>query len=311
MKADKRPVRWHGLLLIDKPGGLTSHDVVSRVRRLAGQRRVGHTGTLDPMATGLLAVLLGAATRLEPYLSGLDKTYSGRVELGLTTDTDDVTGRVVERSGGAWPEKEAVEELLRSHEGPADQIPPAFSAVKVDGRRAYKLARAGEEVELKARRVTARRLELTGWRPPFLDFVAEVSSGYYIRSLARDLGRDLGLGGALASLRRDRVGPWLVGDAHCLEEMAGWTERDWSLKLISPAEALPHLPSITLDSADRIAFGQGKKISISSPRHPGETHKILNAEGDLIGLGQIEATSFGGDSPLGPFLRPLRVLNFG
>ena len=311
MSAASRPPRWHGLLLIDKPAGLSSHDVVARIRRLAAQKAVGHTGTLDPMATGLLAVLLGGATRLEPYLSKMDKSYWGRVELGLSTDSDDVTGEVLERRSGPWPSAEAVLAALKAQAGLPEQMPPAFSAIKVAGRRAYKLARSGEEVRLKARRVSARSLDMLAWEAPFLDFRAEVSSGYYIRSLARDLGRELALGGALAALRREKVGPWSLEKAHQLDDLAAWTDEDWRRNLISPAGALPHLPPLVLGESELASFQQGRKIELSGLYDPDAVHKVLNAEGGLAGLGRIEESSFGGDSPPGPFLRPLRVLNFG
>ena len=309
-----RPPRWHGLLLVDKPSGLTSHDVVNRVRGLAGQRQVGHTGTLDPLATGLLALLLGSTTRLEPYLVKADKTYSGRLELGLSTDTDDISGRVLARQSGPWPEQAKVERALKRLEGPREQIPPAYSAIRVAGRRAHQAARAGAPLELKPRLVTARCLELTGYDPPHLDFRAEVSSGYYIRSLARDLGAGLGLGGALTSLRRERVGPWPVTQAALLSEMAGWSEDDWPLRLRPPAEALPHWPALTLAGDSLGRFGQGQTLAMVAETAAGPEagdYKILDGQGRLIGLGQLSAPSFGGPSPRGPFLRPLRVFNSG
>ncbi len=315
--------RRHGLLLIDKPKSLTSHEVVARVRRLAGQRQVGHTGTLDPMATGLLGLLLGAATRLEPYLSKMDKSYSGRVELGLATDTDDVTGQATARSEGPWPELEVAAEALKKKEGEGEQLPPAYSAIKVAGQRAYKAARAGKPLELAKRRVTAFKLEMTAYAPPFLDFTAHVSSGYYIRSLARDLGADLGLGGALAALRRESVGPWSVARAATLAELADWNDDDWRARLIPPAEALPHLSAITVNEKEARDFCQGKPIGLSenildkglikvlnaTGRADGPL-KVLNAEGRLIGLGDMTniATI---NPPCRPFLRPIRVLTGG
>ncbi|UQZ90817.1 tRNA pseudouridine(55) synthase TruB [Deltaproteobacteria bacterium Smac51] len=340
MSAAKAPPRHHGLLLIDKPAGLTSHDVVGRVRRLAGQKRVGHTGTLDPMATGLMAVLLGAATRLEPYLTKMDKTYSGRVQLGLTTDSDDITGAEISRVSGPWPEAAAAELALKGKVGEADQVPPAYSAIKVDGCRAYKAARAGNPLKLAARRVTAYRLEMTGYQAPFLDFIAEVSSGYYIRSLARDLGAELGLGGALASLRRESVGPWAVSRAVTLEELAEWGDDDWSRGLMPPAEALPHLPGLTLEGDGVRFFTQGRPVPLGDYENNVDNRpiKVLNAEGLLIGLGEIintfpernesgplpgrnpgqvesaasdQSSADHAHAPHGPYLRPMRVLSTG
>lgn len=305
MSQAKSAPHRHGLLLLDKPEGMTSHDVVNLVRRAAGQRQVGHTGTLDPMATGLLVLLLGRATRLEPWLTKMDKTYSGQLELGLSTDTDDCTGRVLDRHDGPWPDQAAIRQALAGRVGEGDQIPPAFSAVKVGGRRAYKAARAGEALELKPRRVTARRLELLEYRPPFFDFQAEVSSGFYIRSLARDLGNDLGLGGTLTRLRRETVGPWSLSSAVSPACLAAWTEANWRTGLLPPAEALPHWPVLLLSEAERIRFTQGQKLALDAAR-PGQ-YKILDSQGRLCGLGEIAASPGDHHQPLGPFLRPLRV----
>ena len=304
--------RATGLLLIDKPAGLTSHDVVARVRKLAGQKRVGHTGTLDPMATGLLAVLLGRATRLEPWLTKMDKVYTGRIELGLATDTDDVTGRPLARSQGPWPDETVLRQTLAGYEGPHEQRPPAYSAIKVDGRRAHQAARAGTPLELKARPVIARRLEVLVYAPPFFNFRAEVGSGYYIRSLARDLGAELGLGGALSALRRESVGPWSRTGALTLDELAEWTAEDWQQRPVPPAEALPHLTGVTLDEEAARRFGMGQKVAAPDLTGGPETYKILNQAGDLIGLADCAETSLGGSAvPPGPYLRPLRVFNPG
>lgn len=305
----KKAARWHGLLLIDKPGGMTSHDVVAKVRKLAGQKQVGHTGTLDPMATGLMAVLLGSATRLEPWLTKMDKVYAGQMQLGLATDTDDITGREIFRydGGGSWPEEETVRLALQSREGEGDQVPPAFSAIQVDGQRAYKAARAGQPLKLAPRRVTAHRLELTAYQPPLIDFEAEVSSGYYIRSLVRDLGEDLELGGTLTALRRLRVGPWSLEQAVTLAEVENWTDQDWSGKVKTPAEALPHLPGLTLNEEQARRFGMGQKVPVAESATLGQ-HKILSPAGLLLGLGETEyKPSFGGTEPREPYLRPLRV----
>jgi tRNA pseudouridine55 synthase len=256
------------------------------------------------MATGLLAVLLGSATRLEPYLTRLDKTYLGQMELGLTTDTDDLTGRPLRRQGPPWPAEAAVQKALEEREGERDQVPPAFSAVKIAGRRAYRAARAGESLELPPRRVTAFRLEPLKYEPPRLDFRAEVSSGYYIRSLVRDLGETLGPGGALSALRRERVGPWSVTQAVTLNELAVWSENDWRRNLRPPAAALPHLTALILEDRAALDFVNGR--SAGAGTSPAGTYKILNVAGQLIGLGQIDPST-GGEAPRGPFLRPLRV----
>lgn len=305
-RAQPAPHR-HGLLLLDKPEGLTSHDLVNLVRRAAGQRQVGHTGTLDPMATGLLVVLLGRATRLAPWLAKMDKAYCGQLELGLSTDTDDRTGQILSRHSGSRPEEDLVRQALADEVGELDQIPPAFSAIKVDGRRAYKAARAGEPLELKPRRVAVRRLELVAYQPPLLDFRAEVSSGFYIRSLARDLGKKLGLGGALTRLHRESVGPWSVREAVSPESLAVWSNEDWREGLLTPAEALPHWPELALPPRELTRFTQGQKLPLGSS--PPGLCKVFDIQGRLCGLGEIIAPPPGGgyNPPRGPFLRPLRV----
>ncbi|MGZ4887344.1 MAG: tRNA pseudouridine(55) synthase TruB, partial [Candidatus Aminicenantales bacterium] len=192
-----------GLLIIDKPPGCTSHDVVLRVRSLLGTKRVGHGGTLDPDATGVLLVALGQATRFFPFLSGHDKTYQGRIRLGHATDTYDAAGRpTTEEWTDAFPGDAAVAAAMKSFEGEILQVPPPYSAKKLGGRPAYKLARAGRDFVLEPVRVTVRLFRLENYAPPFLDFEAACSAGTYIRSLAHELGLKLGCGGHLHSLRR-------------------------------------------------------------------------------------------------------------
>lgn len=318
---------YHGLLLVNKPVGLSSHDVVAVVRRLAGQRRVGHTGTLDPLAGGLLALLLGEATRLEPYLVKADKLYTGRLELGWSTDTDDASGQTLARREGPWPDESELRAALKSFEGEREQVPPAFSAVKVNGRRAYQAARAGEKLELKARRVRAELLELRSYQPPEAEFSAQVSSGYYIRSLVRDLGLKLGLGAAMTALRRERVGPWPVERAVSLDEIRNWSGEDWRARLLSPSEALPDWPEAIVDGQTEADLRQGRTVQApgSGLERPPQL-KILNGRGELVCLARTfeeagggkhspsrpesSQASLGGSSPQRPFLRPLRVFNF-
>ena len=297
-----------GLLLIDKPQNLTSHDLVFRLRRMTGQKKIGHTGTLDPLATGLMAVLLGAATRLSPYLVKMGKFYQGRMVLGLVTDTDDARGRILSRHLGPWPRENEIRRALKDREGESDQIPPAFSAIRVKGRRAYHAARAGAPLELAPRKVTAFHLGLTRYEPPVLDFTANVSSGYYIRALARDLGRALGLGGgALTELRRIGIGPWTLDQARTLEGLAGWTEEEWLAGLKPSAEVLAHWPAQVLADALLIRnFTQGQKVPADGQAG---CYRILDDQGRLLGLGQLETGgALEGDAPpQGPFMRPLRV----
>ncbi|QYC39612.1 tRNA pseudouridine synthase B [Nonomuraea coxensis DSM 45129] len=213
-----------GLIIVDKPGEWTSHDVVARMRRLSGTRRVGHAGTLDPMATGVLVVGVEKATRLLGHLTLTEKVYEATIRLGVTTNTDDAEGEVTATASAAGVTAEEVRKGVEALTGPIMQVPPQVSAIKVNGRRAYKKARAGEEVELAARPVTVRAFDVLGVRAHDdvvdVDAVVTCSSGTYIRSLARDLGAGLGVGGHLTRLRRTRVGPYDVSQARTLDELA-------------------------------------------------------------------------------------------
>jgi tRNA pseudouridine55 synthase len=209
-----------GLVVVDKPGGMTSHDVVARVRRLAGTRKVGHAGTLDPMATGVLVLGVNRATRLLGHLTLADKRYDATVRLGVTTTTDDADGEVVETRPTDGVTEDAVRSALAAFVGEIDQVPSAVSAIKVDGKRAYARVRAGEEVNLPARRVTVHALEVTAVDLPRVELAVHCSTGTYVRSIARDLGASLGVGGHLTALRRTTAGPFGLGDAHTLEELA-------------------------------------------------------------------------------------------
>lgn len=208
-----------GILLVDKPEGWTSHDVVGRLRRLTGQRRIGHSGTLDPMATGLLVVFLGRATRAVEFAEGHDKAYTALLRPGVVTDTLDTTGKVLETSAQR-PARSELESALARFRGDIWQLPPMYSALKHEGKKLYEIARAGGEVERRPRPVTIYRLECTGEREDG-DFELEVecSKGTYIRTLCDDIGRELGCGACMSGLRRTRAGGFDVKDAHTLEEI--------------------------------------------------------------------------------------------
>jgi tRNA pseudouridine55 synthase len=213
-----------GLVVVDKPGGLTSHDVVARVRRLAATRRVGHAGTLDPMATGVLVLGVNRATRLLGHLTLTEKAYDATVRLGATTITDDAEGELVSTADATHVDPEAIRAGVARLTGDIAQVPSAVSAVKIDGKRAYKRVREGEDVVLPARPVTVRTFDVLATRRTgsFLDVDVRVecSSGTYVRALARDLGAGLGVGGHLTALRRTRVGPYALDVAHTLEQLA-------------------------------------------------------------------------------------------
>jgi tRNA pseudouridine55 synthase len=261
VSAEGKPGAWpSGLVIVDKPGGLTSHDVVARMRRVAHTRRVGHAGTLDPMATGVLVIGIEKATRLLGYLMLTEKTYDATIRLGQSTTTDDAEG---EPAGGS-PAGAVTRELLATEiaklTGAILQVPSSVSAIKVNGQRAYKLTRAGETPELAARPVTVYEFRVTATRAhgDFLDVDATVrcSSGTYIRALARDLGAALGTGGHLTALRRTAVGPYTLARAHSLKELEDQTDPSQVLTPLAAAAAaaFPRL-DLTDDEAKRLAQG--------------------------------------------------------
>ena len=263
-----------GLLVVDKPAGWTSHDVVAKVRRLAGTRKVGHAGTLDPMATGVLVLGIGRATRLLGHLSLTDKEYDATIRLGVTTVTDDAEGDVVEQrdASGVGDVSAAMAALT----GDIDQVPSAVSAVKVDGVRSYARVRAGEDVELAARRVTVSRFELIERRGDDLDVRVTCTSGTYVRALARDLGAALGVGGHLTALRRTRVGPFDLAQARTLEQLAD----DLSVVPLDVAVAAA-FPRRDLTEDEAVALSHGKKLEETG--NPG-TYGAFAPDGRCIAL---------------------------
>lgn len=273
-----------GLLLVDKPGGITSHDVVARARRALGTRKIGHAGTLDPMATGLLLLGVEGATRLLTFIVGLDKTYEATIRLGVATDTDDAEGEDVSRAEAAVlaaVDRARIDAGIAKLTGAISQVPSRVSAIKVGGRRAYDLARAGEEVELAARDVTVSRFEVTAVRHADgglidLDVVVDCSSGTYIRALARDLGADLGVGGHLTALRRTRIGPFLVDDAST--DITADALRD-------PAEvASAVLGRLDVTAAEAVDLRHGKRLTGAAERLAGERAAAVAPDGSLVGV---------------------------
>ena len=244
---------------MDKPQGWTSHDVVGRMRRLAGTRKVGHAGTLDPMATGVLVVGINKATRLLTYIVGTSKTYTATIRLGESTVTDDAEGEVTATRSAASVTEEAVRAGVAALTGEIEQVPSSVSAIKVNGERSYARVRSGEEVKLAARPVTIHRFELHEFRPVRdgealdVDVTVECSSGTYIRALARDLGEALGVGGHLTALRRTQVGPYTLDQAHTLEELA--EELD-VLEMSQAARALMPNRELSDEETTEISFGR-------------------------------------------------------
>lgn len=269
----RRPTAPDGLVVVDKPQGWTSHDVVGRVRRLAGTRKVGHAGTLDPMATGVLVLGVGRATRLLTYVVGADKDYDATVRLGVATTTDDAEGETLAVRDASAVTAADLAAGTAALTGAIEQVPAAVSAIKVDGRRAYARVRAGEEVELAARPVTVSRFDVLATRPavvagpdgdvPVLDVDVAVtcSSGTYVRALARDLGAALGVGGHLTALRRTRVGGYGLDVARTLEEHAAQADADGTLATLPLADAArATFPVRDLDAAEVRSLGYGQAV---------------------------------------------------
>ena len=280
------PAPLDGLLVVDKPAGWSSHDVVAKVRRITGVRRVGHAGTLDPMATGVLPLGLRQGTRVLEYLSDADKAYRGTIRLGTTTTTDDAEGEPVQVSDWRSITDEAVRAVLARFVGPLEQRPPSFSAIKRGGTPLYKLARRGVAVEAPLRHVTISSLNVLSLALPDIEVEVACSKGTYIRSLARDVGVALGCGAHLAALRRLRTGPFTLSQAHTLDDLATAAADGGLPALIStPDAALTVLPAVVVsgEAARRVLTGR----DIALPDRPAGSAKIArcyDAVGHFLGL---------------------------
>ncbi|MDQ6906539.1 MAG: tRNA pseudouridine(55) synthase TruB [Chloroflexota bacterium] len=275
-----------GILVVDKPAGWTAHDVVARVRRLTGVRRVGHAGTLDPAATGVLPVCVGEATKVVEYLSAHGKVYLAAVLLGATTDTDDLDGWVIEEGDTSHISLEMVRKQLPQFVGEITQVPPAYSAIHIGGQRAYALARAGQVVDVPARQVTVHRLTLVAWAAPVVWLVVDCGAGTYIRALARDLGVALGCGATLARLVRLRSGPFRLCEAWSLDELAALPDLHaaWSQVAVHPDATLADWPALLLDDRAARDWSQGKAIADIAARE-GTHIRAYDAVGEWRGVG--------------------------
>jgi tRNA pseudouridine55 synthase len=272
-----------GILVIDKSGGMTSRDVVNRVQRWFPRRtKIGHTGTLDPLATGVLVVCVGAATRLADYVQAMPKSYASRFRLGATSSTDDADGDVVIHSDAVLPSSATVAAALAAFVGTIDQVPPAFSALKLQGKRAHELARKGQEVRLEARPVRIDAVRMIAYEWPFLDVEIDCGKGTYIRSIARDFGAALGCGAMVETLQRTRIGPFRVEDGVTLEIDPAEARRC----LRPMEEAVAGLPVVELPPGDEAAFRTGQTVPFGNRPLSGEVC-VKGADDRFLGVGVI------------------------
>lgn len=247
-KKARKSSNFHGVLLVDKPAGITSHDVVDRVRKIFGTRRVGHAGTLDPGATGLLVLLLGEATKISEYLMSCDKSYEGTLRFGYVSDTYDKDGEVVPGPGGPIPTSiEEIQEFASEFIGTIDQVPPAYSAKKIAGKKLYEYAREGNVPEVEPRSITVHDFEILTCSGDLVEFGVDCSSGTYVRTLVHDMGQDIGCGAVLVELRRTDVGPFGIEDARTLETLEGIEEEaELAATLVPIRRALPQMMTMYL-----------------------------------------------------------------
>ena len=288
----------NGFLVIDKPAGITSHDVVSRVRRILGTRKVGHTGTLDPFATGVLPVAVNDGTKAIPFLDEGIKCYEALMQLGVSTDTLDMTGKVLCECDFSSVSEQQLLGVFKSFTGPIFQIPPMYSAIKQGGQPLYKLARMGQEVERAARPVSIHSIELLSFTPPFVSIRVTCSKGTYVRTLADDIGTMAGCGAALKELRRTASGPFEISAAHTLEELecAAREGRETSL-CITPFDSLAHLPDIPLTDAGlaKLSFGRSplwSETTIEGETLSGEIQFVrLSHNGALVAVARLAESS--------------------
>lgn len=288
--------RYDGILVLDKPAGPSSHEMVALVRRLTGVRRVGHGGTLDPFASGVLPIFVGRATRLAEYHMADDKAYRALVAFGARSTTDDIEGELTP-GAGPLPTREAVEAALEGFRGPIEQRPPAFSAVHVDGRRAYQLARSGEAPELRSRRVTVHRLELVEWQDdaerPTATLLIECSAGTYVRALARDLGEVLGCGAYLAVLRRTASGPFRAEEAVSPDELRSALTGERLAAVFRPPDAgLERFPRVSPAPDDLAALLKGQVVRWRERIEPrptaGDLVRVVDDGGRLVAVARSE-----------------------
>ena len=273
----------NGLLILDKPAGMTSHDVVSIVRRATGERSVGHLGTLDPMATGVLPLLLGKHTRLAQFFGKAEKQYTGHIRFGFATDTFDAEGSPVTEAMKLTQSLDELRLLAKHFDGEMDQMPPVFSAKKINGVPAHKLARAGKEVAVKPARICIHSFELTGLDGDVASFTMHVSAGGYVRSVAQELGAMAGCGAHLSSLRRTQAGAFTLAQAITVEELKSLSVAEIEGRLPHPRSLLPEMPSVMVDEQTAGRIRNGMQVNVpefsSAPQL-----KVFSGQRDLLAI---------------------------
>jgi len=276
----------NGLLIFDKPSGLTSHDVVSLVRRASGERSVGHLGTLDPMATGVLPLLLGKWTRLAQFFGASEKQYTGTIRFGFATDTYDAEGIPAQYEQPLTHSLEELRALSKPFHGTIDQVPPIYSAKKIGGVAAHKLARQGKEVAVKPARITIHNFELTGLEGDTASFVMHVSAGGYVRSVAHELGQLAGCGAHLSSLRRTQAGPFTLADSVTREQLIDAANTGTVEQLLRhPRSVLPELPAVTADDTSQTKLRNGMAVNLPE-FSDAPLVRIFNGSRELLGIGK-------------------------
>jgi tRNA pseudouridine55 synthase len=279
----------NGLIVIDKPGGMTSHDVVGKVRRITGEKSIGHLGTLDPMATGVLPLLMGKYTRLAQYFSSAEKSYTGAIRFGFSTDTYDGEGKP--DGPDTWPEvcaemtRERVRQAAARFHGEMEQMPPAYSAKKIAGKPAYKLAREGKPVELKVAKVRIDSFTITALDGAVAQFEMTISAGGYVRSVAHELGKDLGCGAHLSGLRRTQAGVFTINEAHTLEELESLAGDVNALeaRCVHPRILLPELPAVTADEMSLGRLRNGAQANLPEFSRA-QLVKVFAGQRELVGV---------------------------
>lgn len=277
-----------GFFMIDKPEGITSHDVITQIRRTTHLKRVGHTGTLDPFATGIVLVPIGSATRLTQFTHDLPKTYEAEITLGATSDTDDITGNITPVTSTQQPTREEIQSVIQKFIGQIEQLPPHYAAIKVKGKKLYEYAREGKEVERKFRPVTIHTLEILSYTYPSLIIRTTVSSGTYIRALARDIGIELKTGAYVSALRRKQIGKFMEKNSIKLSDIS---TKNWTSHLHNPKDLISHMPQITVDETSVAKLQQGREVG-APPEitfQPSQTVGILDKNQRLIGIGTYKS----------------------